>query len=226
MTALQGEIETALAPVASAASGHDFQAALEALNATEEPLGRLEAAGNDPDRLAYLMGKAVTEGLIAEAEGVENESLAAMKAGFAGTLDAMRAAAQAGNYKEAAAQMNAATQDVAALMAEAQRDLDDKAAYEQDLAALKAGLTTLQGAERPTDPMTALAQEIEQGLAPLEDQAGSGDFSGAKGALAALQTKLRQLEGLANDPKRLAFLKASTEFAAHWAKVSTERPNV
>ncbi len=220
MKALAGDVETALTDVDAAATAGDYLTARDALGGASTALQALETAGSDPDRMAYLLGKPVTEGLIVQAETIDNPSLASMKSAFASAAAEMAAAAAAGDYKAAAATMNAATLAVSEYLNEAQRDLDAQAAYEQERTAFEAALSQLKSADRPTNPMTDLAGKIDDGLAALDAEAKGGDYDGLLTRLRAAKDELQQLTALTNDPKRLTIAKALDDLEAKTSKTA------
>lgn len=152
-----------------------------------------------------------------ELEAWEDAQAAALR----GQADAIRTQANERRWRAACTALDALLPALAPVYEEYVCQRDAKAPYEQQSAEQSARLEPLKAAERPSQPMAAVASEADAALHDARGQAEAKDYVAALETLAKSMALVEQLEALANDPQRLHYL-ATTQAAEQSSEAQPE----
>jgi len=163
----------------------------------------VEKAKNDWESRQGQFDDAVKQ--IEELEGWEDPKSPVLR----GLADGIRGQVNERKYAAACTTLDPLLPKLQPIYDEFVKQREAKPPCEQQLAESTARLDALKPAERPSQPMTAKAGEVDASLAEAKGNADTKNFVGGLETLTQAKAKIDELEALANDPQRQQYLAAT-----------------
>ena len=137
-----------------------------------------------------------------------------------GLLDGIRKQVNQRQYAQSTNTLDQLLPKLAPIYEEYLRQKDAKPQYEQQIAEQSARLDPLKAAERPSQPMTALAGEADSAIQQAKGKADTKDFVSGLEQIGTAKASVDELDKLTNDPQRQHYLTDSQSAQ----EVSTPQP--